>query len=551
MEILMRFLSGDEKQKLVQIAEKIVDGPNGSVSNGKVFVPDMLVDDNTLSLKSWAKMRRSEKVFYIFINICADIHCNKGGYEKLMNKPPKVLHNDLGRTMWTSSLAAANKLFSTKAKNGYEDWKVINTYSGNTDENLSKDIYKFQHYSEFSEMGVTSPTVADPFKDMRDEISGHADFGAKAYNRDGILGNRTMKQLEAMVNSGFTRVSTSAAPITAAGADLAKKLTDALSWPSLDLVKAAPDAASVPVESESTHCTSIAKSLLLQEGSEAIYPDCADYIRSLRAGSGSGSGSSQQASAATPRDMTNAFRWLPGLQKMPGFPGIPLVPKIARLPDLSPKVVEWAMTPKPPATEQPLPFPDGEPTEGVASSEEDLPEDNSDELDEEMQRIKDELAEAQKKAKAGGKSSATGSGSSKGGQDDGGQVMLSGKAPEKSSSNKWLWIGLAVAASGGLAYYLLSKGKSDTNEYGQPLQQYDENGVAILAYNQDGKPLQQYDEDGKAVPMFDVEGKQIQLYDEDSNPIAKTTYANANVSVSNKSMANITAINSNANRNKR
>jgi hypothetical protein len=64
MEILMRFLSGDEKQKLVQIAEKIVDGPNGSVSNGKVFVPDMLVDDNTLSLKSWAKMRRSEKVFY-------------------------------------------------------------------------------------------------------------------------------------------------------------------------------------------------------------------------------------------------------------------------------------------------------------------------------------------------------------------------------------------------------------------------------------------------------------------------------------------------------
>jgi hypothetical protein len=548
----MRFLSGDEKQKLVQIAEKIVDGPNGSVSNGKVFVPDMLVDDNTLSLKSWAKMRRSEKVFYIFINICADIHCNKGGYEKLMNKPPKVLHNDLGRSIWDSSLATANANFSKKAKNRYEDWTVVNTYSGAGDVNLSKDIYKFQHYAEFSEIGEASPVAADPGVRMRDKISGEVASGAIAANRDGILGNRTMKQLEAMVNSGFTQVSTNAVPIATAGAELAKKLTDALSWASLDLVKASPDAANVPSASEAIDCRSIATSILLQPGSETLFPTCVDYIKSLRAGSGSGSGSGsgQQASAATPRDMTNVFKWLPGLQKMPGFPGVPLIPKITKMPDLSPKVIEWAMTPKPPATEQPLPFPDGEPTEGVASSEEDLPEDNSDELDEEMQRIKDELAEAQKKAKAGGKSSATGSGSSKGGQ-DGGQVMLSGKAPEKSSSKKWLWIGLAVAASGGLAYYLLSKGKSDTNEYGQPLQQYDENGVAILAYNQDGKPLQQYDEDGKAVPMFDVEGKQIQLYDEDSNPIAKTTYANANVSVSNKSMANITAINSNANKNKR
>ena len=513
----MRCLCGTEKQQLVNIAEKIVDGPDGSMNKqGMVFVPEIIEKDKTLSLKSWASMPRSAKVFYVFVHVCADIHCNKGGYERLMGKQKQQVQNSLGRLVWTSDLAGVNSKFASKGKNTYEDWKVVSTYNGSNDPNLSKDIYKFQHYAEFSELGVSNPTAANPDISMDDAIAGTSN--AEGANRDGILGKRTMQQLEAMTNSNFKRVSFKASPIATAGADLAKKLTSALSWASLDKAKMTPNENEVPYDSTALVCSTIADAILLQPGSEnnPAFKDCLDRIRELRSRQ-----QSQQAQAS-------AINWLyrtGGKVQLPTYPGTPSVASIiSKRPDLLQPMVP-SKIPVKDGEEKPLPFPEDEPTTAVATSEEDLPSDGT---DAEIERIKREIAEAKaKNAKAGGSSrSAIG--------DEGRQVALEGKV-SSSSSTKWWLVGLAVVASGGLAYYLLNQNKGDRNQYGQPLQKYDEDGKAILAYNQYGNPLQQYDESGKAVPMFDLDGKQIQLYDEDDNAIAMSNYANVNVSSSNKS----------------
>jgi len=528
----MRCLSGTEKQQLVNIAEKIVDGPDGSMNKqGMVFVPEIIEKDKTLSLKSWASMPRSAKVFYVFVHVCADIHCNKGGYERLMGKQKQQVQNSLGRLVWTSDLAGVNSKFASKGKNTYEDWKVVSTYNGSSDPNLSKDIYKFQHYAEFSELGVANPTVANPDISMNDAISGSST--AQGANRDGILGKRTMQQLEAMVNSNFKRVSFNASPIATAGADLAKKITSALSWASLDKAKMTPNENEVPYESTALVCSTIADALLLAPGSEnnPAYKDCLDRIRELR----SRQQQSQQATAKqpTPIWIGQGMKW-----NLPTFPGIRATPNLQSIlttnPDLL-KHLQPSAIPTKDGEEKPLPFPEDEPATAVATSEEDLP---SDDTDAEIERIKREIAEAKaKNAKAGGSSKSAI-------DDEGKKVALKGKAPSTSSSTKWWLVGLAVVASGGLAYYLLNQNKGDRNQYGQPLQKYDEDGKAILAYNQYGNPLQQYDESGKAVPMFDLDGKQIQLYDEENNAIAMSNYANVNISTSNKS-ANISAMNAN------
>ncbi len=491
----MRFLSNSEIQKLDQIADNIVSGPkNQDARKSALFYPQMVEEQGALSPDEWLDLPKSSKKMFIFLMICADLHCKHGGYEKAINKRPIQMNGVLGRAIWTSNLATANGTFASKY-----GWAVLNTYTGPSDPQLSKDIYIFQHYAEFSQMGEKNPSIADPNVKMEDAISGSSNAGG--YNRDGILGPRTMNMLESMVNSGFTKVSSSAVDIAPAGAGMARKLVDALSWPALNMAKDRPSESAVPAAPQNIPCSDIAKSILEQPGIEnnPAYAHC--FTGSGQQASGGGSAAKQIPTSWLTPVIKTALK-----QPLPGFPGFKFTPNAVvnlreKLPKLTP-LKPAPFDPNAPDNDKPLPFPEAEPEqEEIAQAESDSSDDSS-------SKIPVDTTTTRKTE------SATQTDTVK---------TSSGLFTDENGKLTPLAIGLGLAGMAGLAWLLLSPGSNqiEYNQFGQPLQTYDDNGMPIIQTNKNGQPLQCYDMQGRPVSLTNRFGQPLQTYTEDGLAVSR------------------------------
>jgi YD repeat-containing protein len=336
---------------------------------------------------------------------------------------------------------------------------------------------------------------------MPDEISGKS--GAKGYNRDGILGNRTMSQLTAMVNSNFTKVSANAVDIATAGSELAKKLTDALSWTELDAAKANPSSAAVPARSESIDCSSIDFNMLKEgiEGGNPAYAGCRDYYNSIISQSGGG-GSSSNTTSKPPVDLDylkrQASQWWERKQldkmKLPGIPGIDYSKAVALL---QKRKAGGSSTPGGSSSQKPLP-PEVQPedTEEIAFSETE-PSNSAGDTTPEL-KPQSETAST--------------------------EVVRTSSFLRDADGNIKPWvIGAGILGAAGLAWMLFSSGGNQVeyNEFGQPLQPYDENGMPIIQTNKYGQPLQAYDLQGRPVALTNRFGSPLQTYDENGRAVGR------------------------------
>ena len=505
----MRFLSNSEHQQIAQLSEKIVNGPAREQNSAtSFFYPKMVEDHGAISPQTWARMPKSGKKAFIFLLICSDLHCNHGGYEKLMKKQ-SLGNRGLGRDIWTPNLATLNERHAKPL-----GVKVIagSRYSGLKDVKLSKDVYIFQHYAEYSVLGIANPPVADPDVLMQDAISGSAT--AKGANRDGIIGERTMSELVALVNSGYTRVGTEAAPLAPAGVEVGKRLVEALSWSALDAAKANPQMSEVPAEPEELNCSKIADYLLLAPGSEnnPAYKHCLDRIRRLReqADRNNNSGSQPPPKPNVNIDflktqVSDYFKKnLPKIAPPPGLPGYDyskLKDILAKRKPITPVNIPSVSPPPSHAPDNPV---DNEPEFEVSEFDEPQPQPEPEaDTQEEV-----EVASDEKKVQADKEAEPTKS--------------ATFFFTEEGKLKTWV-IGAGIAGIAGLAWFLFksSGDEIEYNQFGQPLQPYDENGNPIILLNSAGQPLQCYDQQGSPVYLTNSSGQPLQTYTEDGVAIGQ------------------------------
>ena len=229
-------LNQNEKREIKQATTSLMtqDAHHSARGGSKTFMPNVVLSKNCISPEFWKSLSKMAKEHCISISLQAEILCScpergPSRYQKDQMRKMIQMKKDtteakaLGAVSWSNSMAMSpsSTLLDYSRTDRVHGPSRMQTLSP---EDLSKLVFCFQHYAYNSTLN--RPQVAPSYPAL-------TTTGPDIAGRNGVLDANTRAMLEYLWESNFTKVSSSAQPLSTMGKLFASTIMANTSWPAL------------------------------------------------------------------------------------------------------------------------------------------------------------------------------------------------------------------------------------------------------------------------------------------------------------------------------